>query len=50
MRGAAVKKLRKVMVQTRGLHFIETFNGLCSVPLRQRLAIAAKIILKRRIK
>lgn len=50
MRGSAVKKLRRVMKETRELHFIETFNGLCSVPLCKRLAIAWRIIMGRVIK
>ena len=46
MNGRTVKKIRKEMIRARGQHFKDTWNALCGLPLRARMAVAWKIVRK----
>ena len=49
MSGKRIKGIRKAMRKERDVYFVVMFNALCAQPLRERLANAARILLKRGI-
>lgn len=47
MNAKTAKKIRRELRLAREQHFIDTWNALCGLPLRARLAVAWKILRKR---